>query len=222
MGRGILSVALLTRDCRLAAGADSAMKSHMHRKSAISFLLLAYVFLPIAVRAENEVQRLSASVVVHGQHFAVGDTIQIEAAVKNISSKSFYMYKGLFHSISYIKLFMDGKPLRGYYLAQFGILGPTKDSFFLLQPNEESRILFEGNLEQTTIPDIMRQGHPKASGLFLNFGTSAILIPGSGNYEVTFDLSYSKEASAEAQKQFGFDVWHGTVKSPPVKIMITE
>lgn len=57
-----------------------------------SVLLLVCGYLPVDGRAENEaVQRLAASVVVHGQHFAVGDTIQIEAAVKNISAKSFYM-----------------------------------------------------------------------------------------------------------------------------------
>jgi hypothetical protein len=57
-----------------------------------SVLLLLCVFHPIDGRAENEVQRLSASVGVYGRRFAVGDTIQIEAAVKNISSKPFYMY----------------------------------------------------------------------------------------------------------------------------------
>gem|GEM_PF-6173172 len=92
----------------------------------------------------------------------------------------------------------------------------------MLQPNEERRILFEGKLEQTTIPDMMRQGHPEVSGIFLNFGNSAIEIPASGNYDLMFELSYSKEASTDAEKQFGFDVWHGTVKSPPVKIVITQ
>jgi hypothetical protein len=87
-------------------------------------------------------------------------------------------------------------------------------------PRGTTEFTFVARLQRSTIFNIGR-GPREGTGLFLDFGDSAILIPGPGRYGIRSGLDHQRDVIEGLSAEFGVaDGWHGKVVSPHVEFVV--
>jgi len=170
-------------------------------------------------------QQLDSKVSVNTNRIAVGDRISISGSIKNSSTERITIFK---RPKAYTIYNMDmsdtrGNLLKAFKLAIFDLAPVTPADFVGLKPGDNISMTFSGVLKKDKIRDIEKSGKQFVEGLFLKFDddSSAILIPGPGQYKLRFVYGVGKEASDEWTKRFGLkNLWHGQIASEPVTITI--
>lgn len=190
------------------------------------WLVCALFILPPVSRGgdllDNE---LVISLRLNKQELRIGDQLTIAVTIKNSSSERVYL-KHVPHpyTTSQIKMYKnDGTALQGYRKVIFEIAPPEKEDFVALLPGEEIRMSFAGHLREQAIPDISKRRDAIVQGLFLDFGSSAIMLPRRETYRLKFELEFSKESAGLVERLLCLhNVWFGKLASKPVKVRVME
>jgi hypothetical protein len=167
---------------------------------------------------------LTADVRVNPRELQNGDELRIVAKIRNTGSKSVYVENSPHpYAVAHVKVYSEmGTELSSYLKVVYELAIPEKDDFTKLKPGDEISMQFTATLRQHRIPDIRAAGRPQVDGLFLDFGSSAILVPEEGRYELKFELDRSKYFAEWMKDMLSLqDVWYGRVVSKPAQIVIS-
>jgi hypothetical protein len=151
-----------------------------------------------------------------------GDRIAIGCVIENISRDRVRMLATMkMYAVSNLTLSdPSGNELSAFTSVKLHIPPLKRADFKDLMPRETIEFPFSARLWRTAIVNLGR-GPKEATGLFLDFGNSAILIPGPGRYELRLVLDHGREVIEGISTEFGvMDVWYGKIVSPPVEFVV--
>ncbi len=167
---------------------------------------------------------LVASVSVDRSLVRLGDGLHIAGVLRNMSSRAVVVKSTPHvHAAAHVIIkAQDGTELTSYVKRIVDRLYPYQLSDFTeMRSGDEVTMSFRGELGELTLPDLRQRGRAEVNGVFLDFGTSAILIPADGVYNLHFEIEYSRVLSGEVETALGLrNVWYGRVESKPVQLEI--
>jgi hypothetical protein len=166
---------------------------------------------------------LSISVSVDKSVLSVGDRVQIVGVLRNIASHRFLLYaRPAVYPTAHVRIrTRDGTVLREYVKIIYDVRRDSVEDFVEMKPGSEVRMAFAATVRRESIPDVARGGDSVVRGLFLDFESSAILLPGKGEYALSFHFEQPRQLSETQEKEFGIrSVWYGSVASEPLSITV--
>lgn len=198
-----------------------------YRKRLVWFYISGFLFLSaiccrLASGADSLTDSLEVAVRLDKREWMIGDRITITAVIRNMSPERLTFSPMVsFYPIADLRMFTnDETPLDSLIKIHIQMSHPTRANFVNLNPGQEITRTFEATLRET-VQDFQTRGYPMLQGLFLDFGNSAITMPGRGKYRLRFQREQSQQLSEEQEKQFGLDnIWHGKLVSDPVDIVV--
>jgi hypothetical protein len=191
----------------------------------LSVVLLAGIvsFVSLAEGSRSLSAQLISTVEVDKKQIANGDQLNIVATVRNVGKDAAYLsVRPDPYAVMHIKMYNSiGIPLPRYLTVIFELARLQKEDFAELKPGDKISFRFKGIVRKATLQDIREEEGSAVRGLFLDFGTSAILLPGNGYYKLAFELVKTEGFADLMQDELGLKhVWHGTTVSEPTIVEV--
>ncbi|HEY2988874.1 MAG TPA: hypothetical protein VGL11_14170 [Candidatus Binatia bacterium] len=191
-----------------------------------SLLVVATALVLISGRAPAEEsplkQPLVAKLSLDRSSVSGGDHVDISATIKNSSAERITVYKKPRpYAIRHLSMSDEiGRSLKTQTLVRLALRPDTAEDFTELAPGEAITLTFPATLREDSGYD-MKQGVSYSRGLLLHFGTSTIMIPQKGRYEIRFQYGVSKTMRDGWAQLFGFqNLWAGEIAAEPVPLTI--
>jgi hypothetical protein len=189
----------------------------------IGVLVGALLLIPAVAQSTLAETQLALSLSTDSTRWAAGDRVWIRLTVKNVSAApALFFASPVGHSVDFVTLRADdGTVLRAIPIFLLRPPVPSRGDFLSLGPGEEWSFGRSATLREQVLTDYGTQGTPVIRGLFLDFGDSAIHIPGSGKYTLTGRFAQGEGMNRVLEGVFNLGpLWHGVMTSSSVAIEV--
>jgi hypothetical protein len=186
----------------------------------LCIIVLASYVVAVAYAATDATLGLRASVEVDRQTVRNGDSLLVTGVLTNVGTESIGLLarRKAYSILHVICRDEHGRRVEGVERLSVHLRAYERHDFIRLSAAAHTRFEFRARVHSQSIIDVSGQRY--APRLILDFGDSALLVPGPGRYTIEFEFEQPAELEAWARETFGISLWRGHLVSVPITIEI--